>query len=161
MCNDQVTLRDATEEDLELMLAWRSNPTLYEGHYEQGYLGRGILVWSEHYKWWESLSAWKNWIIELNDSVTRKRAVGSIWFSHLDTDSPDLGLYIGEVGLWNRGIGREALKLALGWLKIQGYKKASARILKENRRSIGLFRSLSFKNIGDSREGEEQYELWL
>lgn len=161
MYDSEVTLRDTTDNDLELMLAWRSNPTIYEGHYEQGYLGKGVLVWGEHYKWWKELSNWKHWIIELDDGVTRKRPIGSIWFSCLDKESPEVGLYIGEVSLWNKGAGKAALKKALSWAKEQGYKKVYARIIKDNRKSVGLFESMEFKKVGDAKEGEWMYKLIL
>lgn len=46
----QVEYRPATVDDLELMLAWRSQPQLYENFYEQD----EPIEWEGHSKWWDS-----------------------------------------------------------------------------------------------------------
>ena len=154
-----VLLREVTDDDIELVMAWRSNPLVYQGFYYQ----KEPLTWEEHYKWWHSQykqSNWKRWIIQVSDDVTT-RDVGCVHFRQLDNRSPKVSIFIGEVTLWGKGISRQALSLALDWLEEQGYEKVHTTILGDNQRSIRLFESLGFKNSGDAREGEWTYELYL
>lgn len=148
-----VTLREATDDDMELVMAWRSNTELSKFYYQQG---PRPLTWGEHYRWWKSRYNWKMFIIQVNDNVMT-RSVGMLTFSGLDGWSPDTGIYIGEIMSWGKGYARQALKLGLEWLKDAGYKKAHATILNNNVRSIRLFESLGFKNVGEARDNRESY----
>ena len=42
-----MSLREATDDDLEIMLAWRLNPLVFRGFYLQS----EPLEWDEHYTW--------------------------------------------------------------------------------------------------------------
>ena len=151
-----VLLREVTDNDMELILAWRSSPLVYQSLYSQ----RGPLTWEEHYKWWKSRYNWKRWIIQVNDNETT-RDVGCVNFGQLDSWKPQVGIFIGEVTLWGKGIAKEALTLALEWLREQSYIRIWTTILKDNFRSIKLFEGLGFKKIGEGRPGEWEYELRL
>jgi RimJ/RimL family protein N-acetyltransferase len=146
-------LREATEQDLELMMAWRSNPLVYEGFYTQ----TEPLKWEEHLKWWESRNRdWRTLIIVLV-SAYKERRVGVVTIGQLDHWSPEIGYYLGEVSLWGKGFGKEAVKLGLNWLRERGYKWCHTTVLVSNKRSAGLLWKLGFQAIGPAREGE----LWL
>ena len=94
-----VRLRPARTADLPLLLAWRSNPRIYEHFRGQ----EGPLVWESHVRWWESRRDRKDWIIVVEDTLGG-RPVGSIYATDLDQEAPELGLYIGEVSAWGKGI---------------------------------------------------------
>lgn len=151
-----ISLREANDDDLELMMAWRSNPRIYSGFYLQS----DPLTWQKHYAWWKSRRNRRDWIIVLQEGE-RARDVGSVNASSLDSDNPEVGIYIGEITAWGKGIARRAVSLALRWLQTAGYKKARASILTDNAASIRLFEALGFKQIGEGREGEWIYELEL
>ena len=152
-----VLLRLATENDLPLMLAWRSIEKVYQGFYTQGRENRS-LNWEEHWKWWHTTSDWKHWIIQLNDGQ-RTRDVGVIALRDLCAWNPEMGIYIGEVSLWGHGVGKKALQLALDWLKERSKSHCRTTVLKSNERAIRLFESSEFKRIGGARDGEWSYQI--
>jgi len=119
-----------------------------------------VLDWSEHWKWWKSRIAWKIFFIQVNDGETT-RDVGYINVSQLDHWKPEIAIAIGEVSLWGHGVAKQALLLGIEWLKERGYKRVHASILKNNERSLRLFKSLDFKIVGDAREDECEVELWI
>ena len=142
-------LLKATNSDLELMMAWRSNPLIYEGFYQQ----TKPLKWEEHVNWFNSRNKdWRTFIIEYEG-----RKIGIVTIGQLDHWSPEIGYYLGEVSLWGRGLGKGAVGLALDWLKTYGKEHAHTTVLKSNKRSLNLLKSLGFKILGDAREGE----VWL
>jgi len=152
----KVLLREATINDLELILAWRSIPEVYKGLYQQAKENRP-LTWDEHYSFWHNRHNWRQWIIQVNDNITT-RDIGYINLGQLDNWNPEIAIVIGEVTLWGKGIGKQSLILAIDWLKEQGYEKVHTTILKNNERSIRLFESVDFKRTGEGREGEWTYE---
>ena len=156
-----VLLRELTDNDLELVLAWRSNPEVFSAFYQQGHLGKGAPTWEGHYRWWHSRYNWKRWIIQVNDGETT-RDVGQVTFAQLDNWNPEVGILIGEVTLWGKGVGKKALSLALDWLRNKGYEKVHTTILKGNERAIRLHESVGFKRTGEARKMEWAYELsWI
>ena len=155
-----ILLREITNGDMAIVLSWRNNPLVYAGFYNQGYMKRGPIPWEEHLAWWESRHNWQRWIIQLNDGHTT-RDVGCIQISHLDGWNPELGIYIGDIGLWGKGVGKQALLMSLEWLREQNYKYANATILKSNERSLKLFRSVGFEVVGPAREAEVRVEMKL
>ena len=151
-----IALKEVKMKDLELVLAWRNNPEVYQGFYEQGYLGKKLITWEEHQKFWskhldsETYKAWKIYY--------EGKDVGIIWLDRLDNIMPEVGIYIGETTLHGKGVGKEALTSILKWLKSTNYQRAHAKILKSNKRSIRLFTSCGFARRGEAREGEWLYE---
>lgn len=152
--SEAVSLREANDDDIELMMAWRSNPLVYCGFYSQ----HEPLKYKEHYAWWKSRRNRRDWIIVLDDGE-HTRDVGVVNVSSLDSDSPEVGVYVGEVTAWGRAIGRRAVSLAIHWLHANGYKKARALVLKDNPASLSLFEAVGFRRISEGREGEWVYEL--
>ena len=153
-----VTLRPATEDDLELMMAWRSNPLVYDGFYTQ----KASLTWEEHWKWFHNRGNWwKIFVIQYDDRVTRIRDVGVVTVGQLEYWEPETGLYNGEVSLWGKGIAREALSQVFNILKQMGYKYTRTTILDTNERSKKLYLSLGYELIGPARPGESLYRKKL
>ena len=147
-----VKLIPITEDDYELMMAWRSNPLIYEGFYQQ----KEPLKWDEHIKWIKSRNKdWRTFIIETDHRI------GVITIGQLDHWSPEIGYYIGEVGAWGNGYGKRAVQLALDYLKERGYNYCHTTVLKKNTRSLNLLKGLGFKILGDARKGEVWLQLSL
>ena len=108
-----ILLRNVTSDDLELMLAWRNNPIVYEGFYEQGYQKKGHIVWEEHFRFWteqmtNNCENWKSWIIRYEN-----RNIGVVWVLKSSSAAPETGIYIGEVTLHGQGIGKGVLSLVV------------------------------------------------
>ena len=145
------SLRDAQDSDKLFILNLRNRLEVYQGFYNQGYLGKGIITWDEHVEWWYSRFNWRRFIIQTN-SID----VGGINIGQLDSWCPQVGIFI-EPTYWGKGVGKQALSLALSWLEERGYSAVQTTILKDNERSIRLFEGLGFKRIGDGRKGEYWY----
>ena len=134
---------------LTLMMAWRSNPLVYEGFYSQ----TKPLTWDEHIQFWNSRpSSWGAFIIFYED-----RPVGVVTIGQLEHWSPEIGYYIGEVSLWGKGFGREAVRLGLQFIKEYGKMYCHTTVKKDNERSIRLLKSLGFEYMAEAREGE----IWM
>ena len=150
-----VSLRIATYDDLELMLKWRNTKDVSQGFYSQRN-GKSI-TWTEHVVWWESRNQdWRTFIIEYEGNP-----VGVVTAGQLEHWSPEIGWYIGEVNLWGKGIGKEAVRLGLEYIKSEGKEYAHTTILDNNERSIRLAKSLGFKRFGKARPGESWYQVKL
>ncbi|NUC70869.1 GNAT family N-acetyltransferase [Haloterrigena sp. SYSU A558-1] len=148
----EIEFRPATEDDLELMMAWRSHPDLYENFYIQD----KELDWETHIEWWEGRTNRRDWIIVLQEN-DRWRDVGNVSLSDLDTDCPEVGIYIGEVSSWGKGVATKAVEFALSWLRTQDYSETHARILKHNDASQRVFEKIGFEHAGLARDGEYMY----
>lgn len=144
-----IYLRPSEERDWPLTLAWRSHPLVYAGSYSQ----TKPLTWEEHTNWIKSRNKdWRHLIIIYDD-----RPVGILNITQLDHWEPEIGIYIGEVSLWGKGIGKEAVRLGLEYIKSLGKESCHTTILKSNKRALGLAKSLGFKKVCGARRGE----IWL
>ena len=157
-CNPNwiISLCEATKDDLSLLLAWRNHPEVMKYFIEQ----KGPIVWENHCAWWHKRRNRIDWMIVV-DTGQSVRRVGSVNASNLETLSPSVGIFIGEVTLWGQGVAKKALVLALDWLNRMRYVQAGATIVKSNERSIRLFESVGFVRIGEAREGEWEYRKSL
>lgn len=150
----EIEYRPATGGDLELLLAWRSHPDLYENFYIQD----EPIEWETHKNWWVSREDRRDWIICLNEG-DRWRDAGSVNISNLDTDRPEIGVYVGEITAWGNGIASAAVNFAVEWLRDRDYDGARARILDDNEGSQRVFKNCGFRHIGDAREAESEYVI--
>ncbi len=141
-------LRDATPNDYELIMAWRSDPEIYRGFYTQ----EKPLTWEEHITWLGSRRNWWELIIWYNH-----RRIGVVSAGQLDHWNPEIGYFIGEKSLWGKGLGKEAVSLILGRLRGIGKEYCHTTVLKDNERSIRLLKSLGFKESMEARKDE----IWL
>lgn len=148
-----ILLREATNSDMALVMAWRSNPLVYQGFYSQ----KKPLEWEEHKSWWLSRNRdWKEFIVVLAEDGCM-RDIGVVTIGQLDHWSPEVGYFIGEVSLWGKGYGKESVRLSLEWLKAHGKMYCHTTVLVKNTRSLSLLRSLGFEYLDKAREGE----VWL
>lgn len=149
-----MNIRLATESDLPLMMAWRSNPLIYQGFYTQ----KSPLVWEEHVKWFRSRNSdWRTFIFELD------RPVGVITIGQLDHWSPEIGYYLGEISLWNKGIGTMMVQMGIDWVKFysETHKHIThvhTTIKDDNIGSIRIVEKLGFKKVMEAREGESYWQ---
>lgn len=156
-----IKLRLIQKEDYPLTLAWRSNKAVYDGRYQQ-FQNQKPLTWEEHIKWNESRNAdWRSFI-----AIYEGRPVGVVTISQLDHWCPEIGLYLGEISLWGKGIGTEMLRRGIMW--IQEYSLSQkyivgchTTILDSNSRAIRVFKKCGFKRIAVAREGESWYQRML
>jgi RimJ/RimL family protein N-acetyltransferase len=143
-----ISLREATDKDIDFYLSVRNDPKVWPGFYTQ----KEPIPWQTHRVWWYSRNHdWKKFIIELGG-----KSIGILNIGQLDHWSPEMG-YALLSDYHGRGFGTIAVKLALGKLKTWGYKDCHTTVLKNNERSLRLLKSLGFEVLGDARPGE----LWL
>ena len=140
---------------MQKMLEWRNVPEVMAGLYSQKD-GKKI-TWKEHVKWFQSRNQdWRTFMIIYNDMP-----VGTLTIGNLDHWAAEIGWLIGEPLLWGRGIGKEAVRLGLKYIKVYGRQYARTTILDNNERSITLATGLGFKRLGPAREGESWYQAKL
>lgn len=133
MSGDSTTLRPVEERDLELLLAWRSHPDVYEHFREQD----GPLRWEEHVEWFRTRSPERHdYVIEYEG-----RRVGSVAV----TEDDEVSVYVGEVTLWGEGVARDALELL--WERVDS-DVLYAEIHEDNEGSQRLFETCSYERIG-------------
>jgi len=138
-------------------MAWRSHPQVYAGFYWQN----EPLDWEEHRAWWMEREHRMDWIIILTEGGS-SRAVGSVTAYRLDSELPEVGIYIGEVTLWGKGVAQKALTQAVGWLKKEGHRRSCAIILDTNVASQKAFQKSGFTMVGPTEwEGWSSYEVDL
>lgn len=129
----KVTVQPLGEKDLELVLAWRNNPRIFDQFREQD----EPLEWNEHKEWFDSRPSDRyDYVIRYED-----RRVGIV---SIATDG-DVSIYIGEIPLWGEGIASQILE----WVcrKFGDRKSLRAQIREDNQRSQSLFESCGFDQI--------------
>ena len=159
-----VKLRPIMVYDLDLLLAWAQVPEVWK--YLPTSRKNEKLTWEDHYSWWKDwVSAQggpypprRDWAILYSDMSTVARRVGVAHAVFNYPNPPEIGLYIGEMGVWGKGIGKLALEEMIKILSNSGYRIYRAVIHPKNRRSISLFTSLGFRRMGKGRNGQDLYE---
>jgi RimJ/RimL family protein N-acetyltransferase len=129
-----IKLKELEYSDLDILQSWRSNPDIYKN-----YKNNRSIPWEEHIKWFYNRKNRIDWIIILDG-----RRIGTLNIITLNT-FPEIGILIGDVTLWNKGIGLNAVKLGINWLKQQKYDKVCATVKKGNIASCKLWGRLGFK----------------
>ena len=152
-----IYLRLANESDFALIMAWRSNPLIYQGFYSQ----KEPLKWDEHISWLKFRNRdWREFIIDSQeDDIIRP--VGVITIGQLDHWSPEIGILIGNPTDWGKGFGKLSLALTFQWLREYNKGYVHTTILDSNERSISLFKGCGFEYLGKAREGESWYQKRL
>lgn len=122
--------------DLELIMSWRSNPMVYSNFLVQ----EGPLVWQNHLDFWHSRVFRKDFIIKYEG-----RRIGLIGVSQINSGCPEISILIGEVTLWGKGIGGIALHKFLTDDYLNGINCLKAKIKETNLGSLKLFMKLGFE----------------
>lgn len=157
----EVTLRALDNRDLPLLLAWAQISQVWE--YLPTSRRDELLTWEKHNEWFHYQREWRfDWVIVVNDpdNYWQPRPVGVVHVTNLNEEVPEIGLYIAEVPLWGKGIGRQALEKAIWQIKAYKGEKLCAVVHPLNGRSIRLFESLGFKRANATRR-QYRYELEL
>lgn len=119
------------QNDLELMLAWRSNPEIYR-HFRQQ---EEHLDWEDHVTWFESRAD------DRHDFVIHyeERRVGVVTIDRDDM----VGIYLGDFSARGNGIATQAIK----WLcdRFEDRRPLFAEIDRENDSSKYLFHRCGFQ----------------
>lgn len=121
--------------ELSLIMAWRSNPSIYKWFFKQN----EPLKWDNHIDFWNSRKFRDDYFILLD-----KRPIGHIGISHLDQEFPEISILIGDTTLWGSGVASLALNSFIRKYQLSGYAKFSAIIHSENIGSIKLFEKVGF-----------------
>lgn len=149
----KVDFRPVTQDDLELLIAWRSHPEVY-AEFDQD----GPLKWESYHERWQSVTDHRDWIILVRES-DHWRDVGVVEAYDLDSNTPEVAVYIGEIPLWGNGIGTEAVSFVVEWLSDWDYSGARARINETNIASRRVFEKLGFHSVDQTDDGEHEYRL--
>lgn len=84
------------------------------------------------------------------------RLVGFVALQDLNAESGELGIAIGESGLWGKGIGAQAGRLLLAHaFEVLHLQYVWAEVHATNERSHALMQKLGFREV--SREGQDEY----
>lgn len=133
-----IRMTPVEQNDLELMLAWRSNPEIYRYFRQQ----EGPLDWEDHVAWFNSRADDRyDFVIHYEG-----RRVGIVTI-----DGDDMvGIYIGDFSARGNGIATQAIK----WLcdRFKERVPLFAEINKGNDSSKRLFRRCGFQQ--DDEDGE-------
>ncbi|RMB18215.1 GNAT family N-acetyltransferase [Haloplanus aerogenes] len=126
-----LTVGPIQRADLELVLAWRNNPVIYEHFAEQD----GPIQWADHVDWFESRPPTRRDYVASYDG----RRIGVV-----AVDASDfVSIYIAELTLWGEGL---ATRL-LDWLttRFHSMRDLQAEIHANNERSQRLFERCGFE----------------
>ena len=141
----QIRMSPMEEDDLELVLAWRSNPQIYQNSREQD----GPLKWKDHVSWYESRESERHDFMIYYDS--RRVGVVSI------TQTNKISIYLGDFSAHGKGIATAALK----WIcdRFEHRTPLIAEIHEQNTASVRLFEGCGFQQYARDREWiEYRYE---
>lgn len=138
--SDNCILREATYDDLPLMLKWRNLPHVVENmEYKE------LIMWNEHFRWFYRIQqeGYHYFIIETNDGTP----IGTIYLSGIDEqNNTTSGLYIGDQRYLGTGITLEASKLIINYafdeLKVNAI---IAKVNSENQKIIAYNEQLGFQ----------------
>lgn len=137
-----IRVRPIEREDLELLLAWRSNPKIYQ-HFR---LQDGPLDWNEHVTWYGSRSDKRyDFLIRYEN-----RRVGVV---SIDPDD-EIGIYIGDFSAHGHGVAATTLE----WIcdRFEDRAPLTAEIHENNEPSKKLFKRCGFEKIA-ADDGWIQY----
>jgi len=141
--------------DLELVYAWRQDREVMQ------FLPSAptLTSWNDHWNWWTLReSGREDWMIiieDLTSSAIPERRVGVV---HLDRRTHEVGIIIGEKGIWGHGIATSALRLAVS----ESSGPTWAIIHPQNIGSQRAFMKAGFERVGitsRSRHGQEEWRI--
>ena len=129
-----IRMRPVERGDLELLLAWRSNPKIYRHFRVQD----EPLSWGEHVEWYESRSDNRYDFLIWYE----KRRVGVV---SIDADD-EVGIYLGDFSAHGHGIATAALE----WIcdRFADRTPLTAEIHENNEPSKHLFKRCGFEKSG-------------
>ena len=121
--------------ELALLMAWRSNPEVFKFFKLQN----GPLIWNDHYKFITESSDRLDYLVYIDN-----RPIGHLALSSILSEYPEISILLGETTLWGKGLSTLILNEFIKLLRLNDYKKYSARISSFNLASIRLFEKIGF-----------------
>ena len=148
---ERVTLRPMTMDDLPHLVRWGSDS---EFRWYQWGMAPGRFAEADARKWIEHMSRPGEsacWVIEYEG-----RAIGFANYRdyHPKGRSAEIGIGIGEPGLWGKHLGREALALEVHYLQESlGLHRIGLSVVSHNDRAIWMYKAAGFVVEGIERDG--------
>jgi RimJ/RimL family protein N-acetyltransferase len=142
--SENLNFRPVQVQDLELLLAWRSNTDIYNHFKNQD----TALTWQDHVSWFASRDDSRHdYIIEY-----KGRRVGSVYID----ENQYVGIYIGETSLHGKGVGSQAIE----WItkKFDEHEPLWAEIKTENKASQKAFKKCGFEQVTE-KNGWAEYKF--
>jgi len=145
---DRVLLRPLEAGDLRRCVKWFSDPEVIH------FLGRGTPVTlAEEERWFHDYQRRGDdqiFAIEVGG-----RHIGNLGLHRIDRThrKAEIGIVIGESEFWSKGLGKEAMRVALRYgFGALGMNKISLEVLEYNARAIHTYEKLGFQKEGMHRE---------
>jgi len=138
-----IQLQPLEIDDLELVMAWRSDPDIYRHLLQQ----EEPLEWDEHLNWYAGRpESRRDFLIKYDG-----RRVGVV---SINTDDM-ISIYVGAKDLWGAGIGT----MAVEWLCEHCTRRTPrTKVDVRNERANSLFESLDFSIVNES-DGVYEYKF--
>ena len=142
----QIYLRPMTEEDTDMIVAWRNKPSVKNYFiYQADFTREGHLYWLHEVV--EKGRACQMIICDKVDNTP----LGSVYIRDIDHThhKGEYGIFIGEEAARGRGIGTEAAKLMIqyGFEKL-GLHRIYLRVLAGNKQAIRSYEKAGFEQEG-------------
>jgi len=149
-------LRPVEKEDLPRYIRWLSDTDVLA--YFGSYLPFTIV---NEETWYESMSKDQSVI---NFAITYEgRHVGGCGFSNINyrQQSAEVGLFIGEKEVWDKGLGQDTLRTMLTYGFDQlNLHRIYLRVFAENKRAIHAYEKVGFVHEANLREAEWRHGRW-
>jgi RimJ/RimL family protein N-acetyltransferase len=148
----RVTLRPMTHADAPHLVRWANDPdfTWYQWGRRPGRFPDDAAA----RKWMDVITVEHHGVVFVIEY--EGRAVGQANYRDVQPKgkSAEVGIGIGEPGLWGRGLGREALGLLVGHLVDDlGLHRVTLSVLAFNDRAIASYKAVGFEVEGIERDG--------
>ena len=151
---ERIRLRGVEKEDLPLFVAWLNDPEVVDG------LGLFLpLSSSDENRWFESITAHepaeKPLVIEVQDGESW-RMVGNSSFMGIEWTSrvAEVGLFIGDKSLWNKGYGTDVMRLVLKHgFETLNLNRIWLRVHADNPRAVRVYEKIGMAHEGCYRQG--------
>lgn len=153
--SERIRLRAAEREDLPRFVTWLNDPEVREN------MALFLpLSSTEEERWFESMlqdpPTEHTLIIEIREEGGW-RPVGNCGFNHTDWRCrlSELGIFIGEKSLWDKGYGTETMRLLLSHgFKTLNLNRIYLRVFETNPRAIHVYEKVGFVHEGRLRQAE-------
>jgi len=151
-----VRLRPVERGDLPNDLLWVNDPDVLA--YFGSYLPYNM---PKEEAWFESMSKAKdviNFAIEYES-----RHVGGCGFLNIEhrNQSAEIGLFIGDKSVWDKGLGQDTLRTMLDYGFDQlNFHRIYLRVFAENARAVHAYEKVGFVHEGSFREATWRHGRW-
>jgi len=159
---EKIVLRAVEREDLPNYVKWLNDPVVLEY-----FVLYSPLPLAREEQWYEEMLRDKsvcNFAIEFEG-----RHIGGAGLTHIDhrNANAEVGLFIGVPELWDRGLGRDALRTLVNYGFTQlNLHRIYLRVFAENKRAVRAYEKIGFQHEGRWREAEFRHGryhdiLWM